>query len=230
MKNKGGSAAILGSEEYQQARALVADIDLTNKDLAKLGVIAGPDMQFIEGLRGGVDPTSFIKDGSAGLDAMERRVKDKYNVKLKALTDYADTAKGGGRQEPTDIAASVVSEQTPVERVAAFTKGDPSVAGDVGAVEKDREMRMAAVETFLKRDKPTPESIDAARRQVMNDNAMPPVTKAALIATLNDALDKANAPDKKAAREGLKRGPGAGFVEQRLIPEDLLFGLPKGNK
>lgn len=226
----GGSIKTLGSAEAQELAAVVKDVDLNNLVARNMGVPTGKDMEIVEGLRGGVDPAAFLRDPSVGIEAMATRAIENYNADLRQKSDYFDNADGAVPLKPPRSAAAQVAEQRPDERVATFTKGDPSVAGDAGAVAKDREMRTAAVEAFLKRDKPSPESIDAARRRVLADTYMPPATKAAILATLNDALEQANAPDKKAAREWLKRGPAAGAVEQRLIPEELLFGLPGGAK
>lgn len=227
IKNHGGSSSLIGSAEYQQAQSLLSSIDMENKDVLGLGVIQGADMKILEGVRGGADPTSFIKDASPGLEAMEKRAVEKYNAKLRQVTDYADTKKGGGVLEPTKLSAAVVSEQRPDERVRTFTKGDPSVAGDDQAIAKDREMRLAAVDTFLKRDKPSPESIEAAMRAVNADTHMPAGTKAQVLAKLADAKAKNDSPEAKAARELEGLSPRR---QVRVVPENLLFNLPQGSK
>lgn len=224
--NKGGSSAILGTTEYQEAKSLLATIDLSNKDALGLGVLAGPDMEILAAVRGGVDPTSFIKDGSAGLKSMEDRAVEGFNDLLRSKTDYAQTKKGGGVQRPAEAAPAKASEEAPHQRVGAFTKGDPSVPkDDPAAVAKDAEYRLAALDVFLERDQPSLESMQAALRQVVADRTMPASTKAQITARLQDAIGRLDTAEARAIRGVAEATPGR---QVRLVPEDTLFGLPKG--
>lgn len=218
----GGNLKLLRSEEAQQISSLVKDIDLNNLVARNMGVPTGKDMEIVEGLRGGVDVGAFIGDPTVGIEAMAERAIENYNADLRQKSDYFSGADAVPIKPPRSAAAKA-AEQRPDERVATFTKGDPSVAGDKGAIAKDAEMRLAAVKTFLKRDKPSPEAIDAARRQVAADTLMPPSTKAQVLATLQEALDKLNAPDAKTLRD-LERDayPGNAFP----LLEGPRFGLP----
>jgi hypothetical protein len=224
--NNGGSAAVLGSPEYQQAKALIASIDLDNKEIAKLGVIAGPDMGFIEGMRGGVDPTSFIKDAGPGLEAMEKRIEEKYNAKLRAVTDYADSADGATPQAAPKAAPAAAGEKQPVQRVRSITTADPSLGDDKGAIAADAEQKLADLDVFLARDKPSAESIEAVMHQV-SAARMPATTKAAILARLNEARDKLTSPEAAAVRQVREFDRlGRGAPDGRVIPEEVLYGLP----
>lgn len=88
IKEHGGVSELVGSKEYQQARVLVSDIDLSNKDIANLGALTGDDFELLEGMRGGKDPTSFIHDVAPGLEMMAKRAEEKVNTALHVHSNY----------------------------------------------------------------------------------------------------------------------------------------------
>lgn len=229
IKNTGGSTEIVGSAEYQEAQSLLNQIDLTNKDIQGLGVIQGADMKILAGVRGGVDPTSFIKDASPGLEAMEKRAVEKYNAKLKAVTDYADTVEGGGVQEPAKAAPAKAAEEASPDLVRAFTSPRPDLDGtDKAAEADDAEWRLAAAKTFLKREKPTPEAIGEFMRAVSAAN-MPAATKAQVLATLQDAKAKAENDPRKIEKQLSEYGPAGAPLFGGAAATRAGYGL-KGGK
>ncbi len=224
IKNHGGSSSMVGSAEYQEAQSLLNQIDLANKDIQGLGVIQGADMKILAGVRGGVDPASFIKDASPGLAAMEKRAVEKYNAELRAKSDYFDSDKAE-IQKPADVAPAQAIEKQPIERVRSFTTPDPSVEGDPQAVAADAEQKLADLDVFLKRDKPSVDTMEAALAQV-SAARLPATTKAAMLARLNEAIG-ARKDKSYEGRQKLQDAAEGYGGQGRLIPEDILFGLPK---
>lgn len=220
--NAGGSIKALGSQDAQEVMALLNTIDLTNKNVEELGVIAGPDKDYLEGLRGGVDPMSFIKNAAPGLEAMERRLDSKYNAKLKQYTDYFDSD-SAVRQKPADAAPAQAAAKAPHERVNSIITADPSIGDGKGAIAADAEQKLEDLKVFLSRDKPSVETVDAVLAEVRAAK-MPEGTKAKLTAQI---VAYRKTAEKKAEREGVTDAilPGRRMLSP-LFSESARFNLP----
>jgi hypothetical protein len=223
IKNVGGSISALGSDDVQEVKALLNTIDLTNKNIEELGVIAGPDKDYLEGLRGAVDPMSFIKDASAGLAAMERRVDSKYNAKLKAYTDYYDS-ETATKQAPAEIAPAKAEKKRADERVRSIITADPSIGSDPSAIAADADQKVEDLKVFLKRDKPSVAAVDAVLAQI-SAAKMPSSTKAALTAQIVTYRKKA---ESKELQEDVADSifPGRRQFNQPLFSESDRFNMP----
>lgn len=82
IRDKGGSSDILKSKEWQQAKALVTSVDMDNAVNLGLGAISKDDLVQLVSFRGGVDPTSFLRDATAGLESMADIFEEGVNYKL----------------------------------------------------------------------------------------------------------------------------------------------------
>jgi hypothetical protein len=82
-KNSGGAIRALGSTEAQELQQLVSQIDFETFKAFDLGAPSEGDKALAEGVRGGVDPTSFVKDATAGFQAYADAVEKKANTALR---------------------------------------------------------------------------------------------------------------------------------------------------
>lgn len=84
LKDKyGGALTSLGSEEAQKLRSLTSQLDFETFKAFGLGAPSEGDQRLAEGVRGGVDPTSFLKNSTAGFQAYADGVEKKANAQLR---------------------------------------------------------------------------------------------------------------------------------------------------
>lgn len=114
-KRDGWSSELVKSDEWRQIQVNFNDLKLSRKEIDKLGVLAGPDMDLIEGALGTADPTE-VRDPLAGLEKSRANMVNKYNASLKSVAAdaeryepqrlYAADAPGKGLKENLRIATN----------------------------------------------------------------------------------------------------------------------------
>jgi hypothetical protein len=83
LKDKnGGNWTALGSDEAQEMKTLVSMLDFETFKAFDLGAPSEGDKALAEGVRGGVDPSSFIKKSTKGFQAYADAVERKVNTAL----------------------------------------------------------------------------------------------------------------------------------------------------
>jgi hypothetical protein len=80
----GGNIKALGSDEAQEMQTLVSMIDFETFKLFDLGAPSEGDKALAEGVRGGVDPSSFVKKSAAGFQKYAEQAEAKLNTALGA--------------------------------------------------------------------------------------------------------------------------------------------------
>lgn len=80
----GWGSELWKSKEFQEMKGNWAALKLELKDLAKLGVIAGPDEALMNDFLGGADPTS-VRDPLAGMQNARNNVTLKYTSSLRSV-------------------------------------------------------------------------------------------------------------------------------------------------
>jgi hypothetical protein len=159
----GGSSKLIGSPEYQEISGLVGSLDMEQKDILGLGVITGKDLEILERVRGGKDPTSFIYDASSGIESLAKRLEDKT---LGRMRGQGFT----GEWRPARISAAESAELTPeqnVGRLAAPISTGARQASPAGEAlrAKEVEQKKAAIPALLK-SKPSIEKLSEWGQQV----------------------------------------------------------------
>lgn len=86
MEAGGGASEILMSDDYQALVSDLAKIDLGNAVAMNLGAISGDDKVFLVDRRGGADPTSFLRNATAGLKHMVGGEVSDVNTELRGMT------------------------------------------------------------------------------------------------------------------------------------------------
>ena len=104
----GGESGYFQSADWQRTKSASAGVTLEMKNAYQLGALSESDVKLVEGLLGSTDPTSFVHDATAGLEAARQGINSKLNSTLRA---YGYT---GGEYAPTDPASG-----TPRQRTAA---------------------------------------------------------------------------------------------------------------
>lgn len=79
----GGAWKVLGSDEAQDLQNLASMLDFETFKAFDLGAPSEGDKALAEGVRGGVDPTSFVKNATAGFQAYADAVEKKANTALR---------------------------------------------------------------------------------------------------------------------------------------------------
>jgi hypothetical protein len=152
----GGSSKLIGSPEYQEINGLVGSLDMEQKDILGLGVITGKDLEILERVRGGKDPTSFIYDATTGIEKLAERLETRTLERMRAQGFT-------GEWRPARVSAAESVELTPEQNVgrlaAPISTGarQDSPAGQA-LRGKEIEQKKAAVPALL-RTKPSVEKL-----------------------------------------------------------------------
>lgn len=80
----GGESSYVKSADWQRTKSNTAAIILEMKNANQLGALSSSDIELVNGLLGGADPTSFIHDARPGLQAARDGVNAKLNAQLRA--------------------------------------------------------------------------------------------------------------------------------------------------
>jgi len=81
-EKNGGNWSALGSAEAQEMKTLVSMVDFETFKAFDLGAPSEGDKALAEGVRGGSDPSSFIKKSTAGFETYANEVEGKVNTAL----------------------------------------------------------------------------------------------------------------------------------------------------
>ena len=84
-KKDGGNWKVLGSDEAQEIQSLVSQVDFETFKAFGLGAPSEGDKDLAAGVRGGVDPSSFVKNASKGFLAYADGLEDKANTELRSV-------------------------------------------------------------------------------------------------------------------------------------------------
>jgi hypothetical protein len=79
----GGNWKVLGSDEAQELESLRSAVDFTTFKAFGLGAPSEGDKELAVGGRGGVDPSSFVRDATKGLQTYADQVEKMANDKLR---------------------------------------------------------------------------------------------------------------------------------------------------
>jgi hypothetical protein len=123
-KNHGGAIKALGSDEAQEIQSLASMIDFETFKAFDLGAPSEGDKALAEGVRGGADPTSFVKDATTGFQAYADAVEKKANAALRSSGYRGDPLRFKRAAALPKAKSSVVDEIT-----SKLTK-DKHVAAD----------------------------------------------------------------------------------------------------
>lgn len=104
----GGSIKSLGSDEAQELQSLASAIDFETFKAFDLGAPSEGDKALAEGVRGGVDPTSFVKNATKGFQAYADAVEKKA---LAHLRGAGYTGKPLDFKSTRDLPKTQVSEE-----------------------------------------------------------------------------------------------------------------------
>jgi len=171
----GGSWTTLGSDEAQEMKQLVSMIDFETFKAFDLGAPSAGDKDLAEGVRGGADPTSFIKNATAGFQAYANAVELKANTALRQAG--IEPIKFTRRADAPKAKASIVDGMAGELAKAKYEPADPSkpfgtiVAPDIANRNKLVEEKFTALEAFA--DQPGDQG-DQARKalKVLADTAV----------------------------------------------------------
>ncbi len=81
----GGASSIVSGPEYQELQSLASQTDFETFKAFGLGAPSEGDKGLAEGVRGGVNIASFIKDPSVGFEAYARGLEAKLNTEATGL-------------------------------------------------------------------------------------------------------------------------------------------------
>lgn len=82
-KKTGGGSKTIGSDDYQELQSLAKAVDFETYKAFDLGAPSAGDSAMAEGVRGGVDLTSFLKDPKKGLQTYADSVEKKALTHLR---------------------------------------------------------------------------------------------------------------------------------------------------
>lgn len=137
-KRDGWSSDLVKSDEWRQIQVNFNDLKLSRKDIDKLGVLAGPDMDLIEGALGTSDPTE-VRDPLAGLEKSRANMVNKYNASLRSVASDAE------RYEPQRLYAAEAPGKKLEENIRIASQPLTDIAkADPDERAKQAETRVAA--------------------------------------------------------------------------------------
>lgn len=187
IEKHGGSSALVGSPEYQEVYALARQMDMEQKDIWGLGVVQGRDIELLEAIRGGKDPTSFIYDAGPAIKALADRLEERTTTRMRAQGFTGDW-------KPARLAEAEARELTPAENEARLTSplstgaGQDSPAGKALRT-KEIEQKKAAVPALL-RTKPTVEQLSTWGQKIEEQRAAGAITAEEAIAVMNQTAPR----------------------------------------
>jgi hypothetical protein len=119
----GGAIGSLGGDEAQEIKSLASQIDFETFKAFDLGAPSEGDKALAEGVRGGADPTSFIKDATKGFQTYAEGVEKKMNTLMSARGydgDYIKLPRAGALEKAeASVVDEIVGELTKDKHVAA---------------------------------------------------------------------------------------------------------------
>ena len=195
-KKYGGASETLGSEEAQELKNLASMIDFETFKAFDLGAPSEGDKALAEGVRGGVDPTSFVKNATPGFQAYADAVEKKANTALRNSGYTGPALKFHRASDLKKTAPSVVDQWASVIAKSEYDDYDPNNPAKYGlrlpplpnqvAANKKVDEALQGLASFA--EQPGDQG-DAARRQLkeLAARAVSPVVRTkvkALIETL----------------------------------------------
>jgi hypothetical protein len=183
----GGSSELVGSPEWQEISSLVGQIDMEQKDILGLGVITGKDLEILQRVRGGKDPTSFIYDATPGIEALAKRLEEKTRGRMRAQGFTGDWSPA--RLAPVE-ARELTTEQNVGRLTGPLSTGSKqqSPAGEA-LRSKELEQKRAAVPELL-RTKPTIERLAEWGQKVESLRAKGEITSEEAISIMNQTAPR----------------------------------------
>jgi hypothetical protein len=120
-KKYGGSLETLGGDESQELKNLTSMIDFETFKAFDLGAPSEGDKALAEGVRGGVNPTSFIRNSTAGFQAYAENVEKKANTALRN-SGYIGPALRFHRESDVKASAPTVVDEIGGKLTSALLK------------------------------------------------------------------------------------------------------------
>lgn len=187
----GWSSDLWASKEFREMKGNWAALKLELKDLAKLGVIAGPDEALMNDFLGGADPTS-VRDPLAGLQNARKNVTTKYTNSLRSVNATDENGRPIVYDPPQIHYAAPVDSPEDVRFRQTVKAPSPLEAAqaviDPGATPLDRYQQAETGITKAQRDE-----VSSLVQQV-NDPKLSQARKDAAIARLQRGAESAGSP------------------------------------
>lgn len=164
--SEGFSSATLKGKEWQRMSSKFKQMQLEAKDLFELGVLAGEDLNLINGVFATSDPTE-VRGMLTGLSEARQGMVNRFNNKLRAAAPVGDEAE---RYEPPRKSIAKAQEQSADEILSTIGDGlaphlrlqDPGSAERKAGIEELR----APIAVLSRSKQPSVASMRSAARSI----------------------------------------------------------------
>ncbi len=204
-KKTGGGSKLLGTDDAQELQSLAKAVDFETYKAFDLGAPSAGDQEMAQGIKGGVDVTSFLKDPKKGLQTYAD------SVEKKALTHLRG--------------ANYTGPALHFRRASELTKAAPTVIDEIG-----QKLAKTAYAPSTKSEGPSPYDLGKQTREAIyaptNKSATEMLSQLEAYASVqNDTGDQA----REMLRALAAGESGAVYPAVQARAKEILSSLPGTN-